>query len=67
MVGARQDSSDEVRKLFEASQELARESVEVALRIADERGLNPNDLLRAAAMTLTGLTLPRPPTRPLAA
>jgi hypothetical protein len=64
VVGPHQDPSDEVRNLFEAAQEVARESVEIALRVADERGLNPNDVLRSAAMTLTGLTLPRRPMRP---
>jgi hypothetical protein len=64
VVGAYRDSSDDVRKLFEAAQEVARESVEIALRVADERDLSPHDVIRTAFMMLQGLSLTRPLPRP---
>jgi hypothetical protein len=40
--------SDELTRLFDAAQEVVRESFQTALRIADERGVDPRALIRAA-------------------
>lgn len=50
------DSSQQLQDLFDASQEVAREAVASALRIAKERGLDPTRLLRVSFQSLQGLT-----------
>ena len=55
-----------MQKLFDASQEVAREAFAAALRIADERDLDPRDVVRASFIQLQGLSfgLGGPPRRP---
>jgi hypothetical protein len=49
------ESEKELQKLFDGSQEAARESVASVLRIARERGLEPQALLRATYQGLMGM------------
>jgi hypothetical protein len=48
--------ADDMQKLFDASQEVTREALAAALRIADERGLDPGDVVRASFIQLQGLS-----------
>jgi hypothetical protein len=52
----RMAKADEMQKLFDASQEVAREAFAAALRIADERNLDPADLVRASFSQLQMLS-----------
>jgi len=49
------ESEKEMQKLFEASQEVARDAMASVLRIAKERGLEPQALLRASYQGLMGM------------
>ena len=61
------ESDKEMQKLFDASQEVAREALASILRIAKERGVEPQALLRASYQGLMGMqfgSLGAPPPPP---
>ena len=47
--------TDEHEKLFDAAQEVVRESFATALRVADDRGVDPQRLIRASFTQLQAL------------
>jgi len=47
--------SDDLEKLFDASQEVVREAFASALRIAEQRGVDPQQLIRASFTQLQAL------------
>ena len=66
---APKDSTEEIQQLVEASQEVVREAVASVLRVADERKIDPHQLLRVSFHSLQGLAFSnlgqaRPPAKP---
>lgn len=53
---AKDANSKQLQDLFDASQEVSREAVASVFRIAKERGIDPQRLLRVSFQSLQGLT-----------